>query len=199
MDRYSRRVAILKVLLPLMALGLLSTLFLLSRSPDPEARIPFADREIADRLRDQQITAPVYAGTSANGEDFFVTAVKISPPIGDKPARAVDLEARLEGNRGQVLHMQAARGTFEDGSAYATFEEDVVITSTTGYVIHTQQLIAQLDGSHARSPGKVHGHGPAGQFSAGEMEISPKIDGDGMHIVFKNGVRLVYEPGDLER
>ena len=43
MDRYSRMIAFLKVLLPLMALALLSTLFLLSQNTEPMASIPFAE------------------------------------------------------------------------------------------------------------------------------------------------------------
>ena len=45
MDRYSRMVAIFKVLLPLAALAILSTLFLLSRTIDPTTTIPFADQD----------------------------------------------------------------------------------------------------------------------------------------------------------
>ncbi len=45
-DRYSRMVALLKVSLPLIALGILSTLFLVSRAVDPPMTIPFADSEV---------------------------------------------------------------------------------------------------------------------------------------------------------
>ena len=58
MDRYSRMVTFLKVLLPLAALALLSTLFLISRGINTKATIPFAAHEIEERMRGQQITAP---------------------------------------------------------------------------------------------------------------------------------------------
>ena len=54
MDRYSRMIVWLKVLLPLMALALLSTLFLLSRNVDPLASIPFAQAEIDERLKEKK-------------------------------------------------------------------------------------------------------------------------------------------------
>ena len=57
-DRHSRVVSWLKVLFPLIALALLSTLFLLSRAIEPQAVIPFADNEVQERLRDQHITGP---------------------------------------------------------------------------------------------------------------------------------------------
>ncbi|MEO0504251.1 MAG: hypothetical protein AAFZ14_13070, partial [Pseudomonadota bacterium] len=68
MDRYSRFVAWLKVLLPLAALALLSTLFLLSRNTDPIAAVPFADDELLDRVRDEQITGPFFSGTTTDGD-----------------------------------------------------------------------------------------------------------------------------------
>ena len=49
---HSRLVAILKVALPLIALALLSTLFLFSRKIDPEDAIPYATVDVEDRLRD---------------------------------------------------------------------------------------------------------------------------------------------------
>lgn len=199
MDRYSRWVAILKVMLPLAALGLLSTLFLLSRQTDVEATIPFTDRDIADRLRNQQITGPSYAGTSSNGEDIYVTAATISPPIGDKPAQARDLEARLERARGEVVRMWSQRGSFDEETGTASFDSNVTIETSTGYVIETQKLTAQLDASRATAPGKVYGTGPVGQFQAGAMEITPKNDGSGLHIVFHDGVRLVYERKQPEK
>lgn len=199
MDRYSRWVAILKVLLPLAALGLLSTLFLLSRKVDPEATIPFADREIADRLRDQQITAPVFTGTSANGDDIYITASTVSPPIGSKPARATDLEARIQGRGGVRINVHARRGTFEDTIGAATFLDGVVIETSAGYVIETDLLTAQLDQSSATAPGNISGQGPLGMFDAGSMEITPKNDGEGLHIVFNKGIRLVYDPKQPER
>ena len=66
-DRYTRLISWLKVLFPLAALGLLSTLFLLSRAIDPGQAIPFAEKEVQDRLRDQQITGPFFTGATSEG------------------------------------------------------------------------------------------------------------------------------------
>lgn len=199
MDQYSRWVAFLKVLLPLAALGLLSTLFLLSRKVDPDATIPFADREISDRLRDQQITSPVFAGTSLQGDDIFISAERVSPPTNGKPARAWNLEARLENQAGRHIRMRAPQGSLQDTIGRATFFDDVVIDTSTGYVIETKLLTAQLDESAAQSPGRITAQGPLGDLEAGSMDISPKTDSDGLHIVFKNGVRLLYDPKQPER
>jgi len=198
-DQYSRWVAFLKVLLPLAALGLLSTLFLLSRKADPEATIPFADREIADRLRDQQITSPVFTGTSLQGDDIFISAERIIPPTNGKLARASNLEARLENQAGRHIRMRAPKGTLQDTVGRALFFDEVVIDTSTGYIIETELLTTQLDESAAQSPGRITAKGPLGDLDAGSMHISPKSNGEGLHIVFKNGVRLLYDPKQPER
>lgn len=61
-DTYSYVIGWLKILLPLAALVLLSTLFLIGRGSDPVANIPFADTEGTDAPARQQIVAPRYAG-----------------------------------------------------------------------------------------------------------------------------------------
>lgn len=199
MDRYSRTITILKVALPLAAVGLLSTLFLLSRQIDPDAVLPFAERDIADRLRNQQITAPTFSGTSANGDDVFLTAAKVSPPIAGRPARAVDLQARIMGSSGETVNMRARKGAFQDTLGTALFDGGVRIETSAGYVLETEALEADLNQVTALAPGQVTGHGPPGDFTAGAMELQSEADGGGLHIVFKNGVRLLYDPQKVER
>ena len=48
---HSRLVRVLKIALPLIALLLLSTLFLFSRKINPEDAIPYASVDVDDRLR----------------------------------------------------------------------------------------------------------------------------------------------------
>ena len=54
-DRHTRIVGWLKIGLPLAALAILSTLFLLSRRIEPADDLPFAQVELEDRARRQQI------------------------------------------------------------------------------------------------------------------------------------------------
>ena len=95
MDLYSRMVAFFKVLLPLAALAILATLFLLSRGNDPDTAIPFTEKDVADRLRDQQITAPFLSGTAPNGDEIIVTATLARPGGQNTPAEATDVSARI--------------------------------------------------------------------------------------------------------
>lgn len=199
MDRYSRMVAFFKVLLPLAALGLLSTVFLLSRNINPTATVPFAEHEIADRLREKQITAPVFSGTTENGDEISVTAAQASPGASGSPATAVELRASLLTPDGLRIMLRSKTGTVNFTEKRATFEGDVEIETTTGYVLETALLNTSLDSVEANSPGQVTGDSPIGHLIAGNMTITAGNDEGSLHMLFNNGVKLIYTPKQPER
>jgi len=60
-NTYSRVVAWLRIALPLLALAILSTLFLLARTIDPAQNLPYADIDIDELTREQRIGNPQFA------------------------------------------------------------------------------------------------------------------------------------------
>lgn len=199
MDWYSRTVVFLKVLFPLAALGILGTLFLLSRSTETNTSIPFAQSDIENRLRDQRLTAPLFSGSTPKGDRITVTAAQASPGFGAKPAQATDLAARIELARGGQMTLVSDAGTFDLQNDLAMFQGNVRISSSTGYVVLTDELHSRINEIGGKTPGTVTGRGPIGNFTAGQMVFETK-NGDGLvHMLFKNGVRLVYDPKQTER
>ena len=71
---HSRLVFWFKIILPLCALILLSTLFMVSRSVRPEDAVPYADVDVADLLRQPRLSAPDYAGVTSDGAALSLTA-----------------------------------------------------------------------------------------------------------------------------
>jgi len=199
MDLYSRMVALFKVLLPLAALAILSTVFLLSRSVDPTATIPFAEQDMADRMRDQQVTAPFFSGTTSKGDEIMVTASVARPGGPNAPAEATDLDAQITMVDGTRLTLRSDTGSVAVDQDIATFEGHVKITTSTGYVVLTETLHATLSGITANTPGQVDGTGPLGEFTAGNMQIDTKTEGGPVHMLFNNGVKLIYDPKRPER
>jgi lipopolysaccharide export system protein LptC len=192
-------VALLKVLLPLMALGILSTLFLLSRSIDPTATIPFAERDMADRMRDQQVTSPFYSGTTDAGDEITVSASLARPGGADAPAVATDLDALIAMADGVRLTLRADTGSVAVTDNTATFAGNVKITSTAGFVVRTETLNTALDMISGNTPGTITGTGPFGDFTAGQMQFGELSEGGPLHMVFNKGVKLIYDPAKLER
>lgn len=194
-DRYTRLVGLLKVLFPLIALALLSTLFLLSRSVDPETQIPFADTEIQERLRDQQITAPFFSGTTSSGDEIAFSAEKLTTPDGGTGANmAQDVRAELTLSDGALITVDADETTYDVAADRVELVGQVVIETSTGYTLRTDRIVAQMSSLNVESPGPVTGTAPEGTLDAGTMTLLRQEGQSAAHLIFTNGVRMVYTP-----
>ncbi|MBY6066193.1 LPS export ABC transporter periplasmic protein LptC [Leisingera aquaemixtae] len=199
MDSHSRAVAYLKVLLPLAALVLLSTLFMISRGVNTDAVIPFAQKEIEDRMKGQQVTAPFFSGTTMRGDEIMVTAALARPGRTGSAPVASDLSAEFKLADGGRITLVSETGAIQPDQDLARFTGNVVITSADGLVVETEALDTALSGLEAVSPGPVRATGAIGDLTAGNMQIRTKTQGGPVHMVFKNGVKLLYDPQKPER
>lgn len=192
---YSNVVAFLKVVLPLIALVLLATLFLVPRNVDVENAIPFAKVELEKRLRDQQVTEPSFSTQTTAGHRVSVTASRAHPDA-DDPTRTIadDLNAKISMTNGTAISITSQHGEMD-----ATFEELVLdkgvqITTTTGLVLDTETLSMSVKEIRAESGGDVVATLGFGELQAGRMAIRPEGDTDDIYLFFTNGVRLIYTP-----
>ena len=194
---YSRLVAWLKILLPLAALALLSTLFLFSRNVDPVNSIPFSQVDLEERVREQQLTQPSFSGSTARGDLIRFTASAVRPDT-DTPGRATAdaPQARIDLVGGTVIEFHAKSGEMDQPGDLARLKGDAVLTSSTGYTVQTEELTAGIETIRAETPGAVEGTGPAGRFTAGKMVLTTDPGTGDAHLLFTGGVHLVYEPGN---
>ncbi|MGE4328416.1 MAG: LPS export ABC transporter periplasmic protein LptC [Pseudodonghicola sp.] len=199
MDRHSRLVAYFKVILPLAALFLLSTLFLLSRSIAPTGTTPFAEKDIEARVRGQQITGAFFSGITNGGDEITVSASTAHPASAGGSADAEELQAHLTLAKGGEIRLKSDAGTLNPAGDRASFTGNVRITTSTGYTVTTQQLDTGLDTFSAETPGQVEGTGPFGNFTAGQMQIGAKNKDAPVHMLFTKGVKLVYDPRNPEK
>lgn len=191
---YSNVIAWLKILLPLVALGLLSTIFLFSRSSDPVNEVPFADAlQRAGDAVTEMVSAPYYAGTTERGDMVTMTARSALPkPSGE--IEAEEVSARLQMQDGSEIRLKAERATLQDGDQQVTLRDGVQIESSTGYVLTTQTLVSGIDRIEAESEGAVRGQGPLGTLEAGKMRIETVPGGEDIQMLFTGGVKLLYLP-----
>lgn len=198
-DRYSRRVAWLKVLLPLMALGILSTLFLLSRQIDPTAAIPFGGSEIEERLRTQQITEPFFSGTTAVGDQLSFTARTLQSGSDAQGSVAEGLSAQIEYTTGAWLDVQAGEGVFRLADQRIDLNGGVSISTNSGYAVQTEAVTTNLEDGTLIANQTVMADGPGGQLTAGGFMATSSGAGATNQLLFTNGVRLIYDPKTVER
>lgn len=191
---HSRLVAWLKIALPLVALALLSTLFLVSRTIDPSDAIPYADVDVEDRIREPRMTAPTYAGVTSDGAALTLTADAARPDAGDG-ATATALRARLATPDGARTDFVAQNGRLNTATRLLTLEDGVEITTSSGYSITTEALTATLDRTEVTSAGAIAAVGPLGQINAGTLRITEDGAAPGSYVlVFKDRVKLIYRP-----
>lgn len=193
-NAYSRLVRWLKVLLPLSALALLSTLFLVSGRVIPEDSLPYAQVDLDQMARDQGITGPRYAGVTENGGAISLTAAAAKPDLtqpGHGTAQAITL--RLDSADGRATtRLEAAQGTIDESRGEAVLEGAVRIATPDGGQITTERLEARLDQSRLAAPGPIRADMPFGQLQAGSMVLTP--EDPAQQVVFNDGVKLIYRP-----
>jgi len=195
-NAYSRFIAWLKIILPLVALGLLSTLFLFSSSIDPSQTIPYADVDIDELVREQRITSPNYTGMTDDGTavSFFAESARPDP---DNPnlLTAVALKAKIEAPSGLQVDISSEGGSINSTQRQSVLSGNVEVETSSGYEIFTERLTAALDGSLLETDRDVHAQGPLGMIEAGKMVLELEdADSDTYLLVFKGGVKLVYTP-----
>jgi lipopolysaccharide export system protein LptC len=196
LDTHSRVVGWLKVTLPLMALAILSTLFLLSDRIDPEDALPYAEVDVEELAREPRMTAPTYAGMTSDGAALSLNATEARPAAEGAPATAAGLRLELATPDGGKTELLAATAVMDDVARQLVLSGGVTVTTSTGYRLETAEVAAKLDRSGLESRAPVTATGPAGDLRADGMVLSQDIQTPGAYLlVFKGGVRLVYQPG----
>lgn len=195
-DRHTRVVGWLKVILPLTALAILSTLFLVARRIDPEAALPYAEVDVEDLAREPRMTAPTYAGLTSDGAALTLSAEEARPSADGAPAKAAGLRLTLATPDGAQSELVAASATMDDVAREVLFSGGVVFTTSSGYRVETAEVAAKLDRTGLESRSEVVVAGPPGDIRADRMALSQDNRTPGAYVlVFKGNVRLVYQPG----
>ena len=196
-DRYSRLILWLKIALPLVALAILSTLFFVAETLDPEAAIPYAKVDVERILREQGITRPSFGGVTESGVAIALTAESIRPdPDAEQKLKAADLAASLDLPDGSHIDVTSPEGIVDGVNQEAILQGGARLESSTGYVVQTDRIIASVRDGRIASDSKVTATGPAGEIHAGRMELTQQAGSDaGYLLVFSDGVRLIFRPG----
>jgi lipopolysaccharide export system protein LptC len=192
---HSTLVSWLKIILPLVALAILSTLFLVARTVDPSDAIPFAEVDVEDRVREPRLTLPTWAGVMDDGAALTVSADEARPNADQ--ASAERLVARLDMPDGASADLVSATGSLDPATRRLTVSGGVTLSTSSGYRIETERMVAALDRTSLVADQAVVATGPVGRVDADSMALTEKPDAPGQYVlVFKGAVKLLYLPPD---
>ena len=192
-DGYSAFVAWLKTLLPIAALGLLSTIFLFSGKVDVTQSLPYAERNIAEIIREQRITQPYFTGIASNGTEIALSAAYASPQVENAHILEItDLSVVLRSTSDRMVQVTAGRGALDSARQTAQISTDVHIAALPDFWVTTEALDMNFNQGFISAKGGFQGVTALGVITAREMHL--QMTADDQQIVFLNDVRLVYSP-----
>ena len=194
---YSRFVAGAKVVLPLLALALLATMFLIARQIDPDAALPYAEVDVEQFAREARIGAPEFSGVTSDGTVVSLAA-EVARPDPDRPGRitAEGIAAIFEVPDGSLIEARAGRAAVDGAAQRLELSGGVLLSTSTGYRITVAGVTAGLGVTDIVSHGPVQAEGPPGRFEAGAAQIRQTSEDPSVYVlVFNRGVKLIYEPG----
>lgn len=203
-DRYSRRVAIAKIALPLVAFALLASLFIYSKTNPVREGLIFADSEVRRMASEARITNPRFTGVTTAGDAFSVSAT-IATPDAPKPGR-IDLEdpsTSISFASGVNLETSAKSGSLDIKTGTARLSGDVFLATSNGYRAETAEVEVNFRTGNVESPDGVLATGPIGRIEAGAMQLIQDLDknpdGGESVLIFKNGVKVIYLPKEPQK
>jgi lipopolysaccharide export system protein LptC len=197
---HTRVVGVLKVGLPLVALGLLSALFLGQSEDSLGGNLIFSRGDIAALGDGLRISNPTFTGTTRGGDSFRFTADLVEPDAAPpQRAKITTLSGEIALHNGPVVAVDAATGDLDIPTQRLDLTGDVRIETSDGYRIRAEKVTLDLRAGSVVAGDAVQSTGPLGKIDSGSLRVAPAAaTGEARRFSFGSGVRLVYDPPDSE-
>jgi len=197
-DKYSTLVAIFKVMLPCLALIILSALFLLPDNRTKIQALNTIDKSTLNIVKKAGVNKPSFRGTLASGSNLELYATEIMTKNNDKNIIEInEISARLELNRNNWATASAKKGVVNISEQTAEMVGKVSVKSSNGVLIETSDLKVFYAKSLIKTEGAVFMKGPFGTIKAGSAEFYDmnQNSGIGYVLLFNKGVKMQYNFG----
>ncbi|TVP71255.1 MAG: hypothetical protein EA339_10555 [Rhodobacteraceae bacterium] len=190
----------LRITLPLAALALLSTIFLVSRSIDPDRAVALSEIDMSALTREPRIGTARVAGVTSDNTTLVIEAAAMSAPGTQPQSEPVDLRldapsGTLGFASGREITFASATGTLDRIADQVALTGDVQLQSSDGFRAQMPRLTAALGETRVLGYGGIRAEGPPGEITADRLSISvPPGATDGYLLAFSGNVRLIYQP-----
>ena len=188
---HDRLVAVLRWLLPALALALLALLVILPLTSGREFSFLLAKDKVAmspDRLR---IDNALYRGETADGEPFEIHAADAVQRTSAVPVVELRQLSASLGTADGPVRVSAPAGAYYMDKDLVVVKGPVQVASPTGYVIDNGNVSVSLLDRTVASDGSIRGLLPLGSFSADSL----RADIGGRVVELEGRVRVHITPG----
>ena len=194
---YSRFVTITKVVLPLIAIGLLGTVFLFTNDDSLEGGFTFSQTDLEALESGMRIDKPRMFGSNPKGDLYnFVADALLPDSLDPSLIEALRLSGEIKYQTGEVVQITADKAEFMLEGNQIRLSGGMLVVTSDGSRISGEGLLAELDSGKLTSDGAVTASGPLGNIQAGNfrVELVGEEDEEKQMIWFENGVMLSFKP-----
>ena len=194
---YFRVINLLKIALPVIGVGLIIAMFILSRDQVSKAVLPL-ENKFEHELAKQQINQLYYSGQTDAGDELALSAQAAAESLEWKDKLEMkSVSATVKTKYGLEINATAQFGEYSYSEKLLKMSGSVLISSSTGYQLSTPALLVSTDGTYIKGVGPVKGFSPMGKIQAGKMEIKRESANAPMQLWFSEKVMIDYEPKEI--
>lgn len=189
-EKYSRFVSAMKVLLPSVAGLLLALVFILPQLRGEPEQLTADIAITTDNGGALSLVNARYLGTDTSGQPFTVTAESVREADGgDDNIDLTAPQADISLNDGTWLMVGADTGRYHRESQTLNLEGAVNLFQDQGYQLHTESAVILLEQGTATSSMPVQTQGPFGRLESQGFDLQDK----GKVVFFTGPAKLVLD------
>lgn len=191
LGRYSEIVYRLKLVLPILALGVLVALWVWPQLFGNDSRFTLSGESIAQQAPEASvINGPRYVGNNGSGLRYNIQA-KTAKPVPNEP-QAINLDQlRIESQTdGKAMLLTANRATYWRDRNGLSAEGKIELTTANGQSLQTEQAFADFKAGTVWGEQAISGQSPQGSFSGQGFTAAQ----NGAYVKLNGRVRLQLNP-----
>ena len=186
-QRYSKFIKSLKIILPLIALCIVAVLFTSNMFQDDFVAPENLQEEVTPVAGTNKLVNPRFDSVDDKNQPYTITAESADQNLKSEKIALQKPLADIVLNSGQWLAMKSEKGLFNQKDQTLQLDENVRLYHDGGYQFSMNALDIDLKANTAVSHTDINGHGPMGTLQAKGMQA----DNDAEQLVFVGPAKLV--------
>lgn len=196
---YSRFIYYVKIILPLIAIALLSTVFLFTKERTLEGGLTFSKADLLSLKTGMRLSKPRFSGSNAQGDVYDFSAQLVLPDAPNPSMlEAVGLSGEIRFIQGEKLLLNAGKAEYRVNTQALRLLDGISIAFSNGFHAKSEELLAELEIGRLTTKGAVIASSPMGNIEAGSLRVEQELqNGEEKRMIwFENGVKLVFNLQD---